>query len=112
MAITATYTQLRVNTFGDLTAIDFKVVLAGSGGANTNWPASVPFGLANICFIEVMPDGSGANTHGSLLWAPNISGTAFGNFGTGASSTNPFLALSGSQAVGGTQFIIRVYGTP
>lgn len=111
MAVTATYTLQREIVSGSEKIMDWKVSLSGTYTTITGFaftPAT--FGLDAIDFIDVMIDGSGANTNGTMIVLPNLSTNKFLLFATSASSGAPFLQVANPTLITGFQFIARVYG--
>jgi len=111
MSIATSYTFLKENVFGSEKVMDWKIVLTGTFTTQAAFQfTAAKFGLDAIDFIEVMPDGSGTNTNGMAILAPNIGNTSYKMYGTGASSGNTFVLLTNPTTVSTMQFIVRVYG--
>jgi len=112
MAVTTTYTLLKENVFGSEKVMDWKIVLSGTYTTTSQFTFSAAkFGLDTIDFIEIMPDGSGANTNGMAILAPAFATTKFYKaYGTGASSGATLHTLTNPTTITGMQFIVRVYG--
>lgn len=111
MSVTYAFTYLREQVIGSQKAMDFQVIATGtytSGGDSFGTPATV--GLDQIDFVSIMYDGSGANTNGIALVAPNLTTNKFQLFGTGASSQTPFLELAASTTITGLTFVARFFG--
>lgn len=110
MAITYAYTLLRVQKMGTEQIMDWQVTATGTytTGGDAFTPAQL--GLDVIDFISIMYDGSGANTNGVALVAPNLTSNLWQLFGTGTATTDPFNEIGSGQTMTGFQFIARCYG--